>query len=97
MDADDELIVDVAVAEPNARVDFGREGQATVTREAASLEQLDVTRGVFLASLRPVVEMRELHVEDSRLDRVEAEVAADQTMVVLGLRSVDAENLQALR
>src|SRR2546421_5080663 len=87
---DDVLVEDVAIARRHPR-------RPKAIGEARLLERRLVDAGVRLATSRPPVEVLELDEQDRGLHLVEAEVAADDEMVVLGLAAVDSQDLQALR
>ena len=53
--------------------------------------------GVFSAGTVPSVEMRKFNPDHYRLDRVQPEVSADDTVIVLLLTSVDPFDPQFLR
>ena len=87
MDADDVLVEDVAGGPCGGL----RKGDAF-----DAIKQIVVVESVQLAFRRPFVKMREFDVEDDGLQRVHAEVAADEMVVVFGLGTVVAENFQAM-
>ena len=71
--ANDKLVVDVAVARR-----LERQLHQPVVGQSGRLEQAAIAGGVRLPGGRPLVEMAELDGDDRRLQRVEAEIAADR-------------------
>ena len=87
VDADNVLVENVAV---------GPWGGLREIDAFDSVEKIVVIQRVQLSFGGPIVQMRELHVEDDSLQGVHAEVAADEMVVVFGLGTVVAENFQAM-
>ena len=76
----------------------GRLGrQRHAVEQAGVPEQRPIARGVGAAAFGPAVEMRRLDAEDRGLQRVHAEIAADQVVVVLRLHPVRPQQPRALR
>ena len=61
-------------------------------RDPSLPEQFAVTPGIFLASLVPGVEIGEFDVHHGRLDRIQSEVATDQSVMVLRFRAVRTQD-----
>ncbi len=60
-------------------------------------ERTVVERGVTLPGSAPVIEMLELDVQHRRLQLIDAEIATDEGMVVLGLAAVHPQDVHPLR
>ena len=88
--ADHVLIVDVAHALGGTRR-LDRLARDRPARKARVVEG-----GVALPARAPVIQMLQLHVEHRGLDLIEAEIAADERVVVLRLAAVHAQDFQAL-
>ena len=87
--ANHELVVDVRpVRRFDRQHDFA---------EAGVGEQRAIARGVGAAAVAPAGELRQLDAQHRRLHRVDAEVGADQVVVVLRLHAVRADQPQLLR
>ena len=66
-------------------------------REIEARERVAIARGDSRARRVPAIEVRELHAEDRRLDRVEPHVPPDALVDVLLLRAVDAQRARLFR
>ena len=91
-DADDVLVVDV-VAGHEAVVEFG--GQRHFLQQTRAGERLAVEIRAFAPAGGPRVEVWQLDGKDCGLERVEAEIAADEIVVILLGHAVHAHRAQA--
>src|SRR5947209_2206680 len=80
--ANDVLIVDVTRPGPGHR-------RLYRPAEVGTLEHRIVEARVALPGGAPGIQLLELDVEDSRLDLIQPEVAADQRVEILGLAAMD--------
>src|SRR5512138_2503011 len=74
-----------------------RQSDKTGRDQTRLLKQPFVAGGVRLPSRGPVVEVRQFGQDDCGLERIEAEVAAHQLVVVFGLGAMGTEYAQLLR
>lgn len=90
LDADDALVVDVCAIR-------ALRGQPHEAVDPGILEERPIPAGIALPRDAPRGQVRQLHAEDRRLQRVEPEVAADQVVVILRLHPVVAQEPQPAR
>src|SRR5471032_329527 len=83
-EADDVLVEDMAAAWKLA-------GEDDPIAQPRFAEEHSIARRVLPSSLGPLFQMAQLDVEDGRLQRIDAEVAADVAVKILRTHSVNAE------
>ena len=97
-DAQGELVPDTFAGEVDGEEDFGIGGCAgTILGDAGKVEEvLAVMAGVAGAVAVVGGKVRELGAEEGGLERIHAEVGAEQLVMVLGLHAMDTEDASAL-
>ncbi len=91
VDAEDELVVNVAVARH-----FIGELYQPIVGKTGRLEHAPITGGVRLPAGRPLVEVAQLDGDDRGLERIETEVAAEDGVIVFRFGTVHAKDAQFL-
>ena len=71
-------------------------GVSTALPRSARCERRVVERRVALAARAPRIQVLQLDVQHRRLDLIDAEVAADERVVVLRLAAVHAQDVEPL-
>ena len=93
-DADHVLMEDVVVAQTRGGEWF--RGESDPVEESGRSEGILVSRGIGAAGGIPSVEKGEFRTEDRSLDGVDAEIPADDLVVVALLHAVVADSLKLL-
>ena len=81
----------------HVRTACGLDGQTNAIRQSGRRHELAVRRGIGAPLPVPVAQMRQLHAQHRRLQRIEPEIAADGMMHVFRLRAVIAQQPHARR
>src|SRR5690349_14594878 len=85
-DANDVLVVDV----PSVRYRVRRPDDFS---QVLMIELSVIVRGVALAPIGPLVKIAKLDQQDRGLNLIQAKIAADDGVVILGVASMRAQNL----
>ena len=75
----------------HVRTACGLDGETNAIRQSGRRHELTVGRGIGAPLPVPVEQMRQLHAQHRRLQRIEPEIAADRMMHVFRLRAVIAQ------
>ena len=95
-DSDHILVVDMIVSGPVLSIDRGRQFYVSRFRQAVLLAQSVVVLCGLLSFASPLIQQVEFDIQDRRLNRVDSKVSSDHLMMVFRLRSMNAQQTQAV-